>query len=160
MDCKMNKYHFNIGHFKAIKKRRSWRIGKLLTLNSNVRGFDLTGVKLLYPFSFFDHFWSLYNFFHFYLNFFKVSASKLPHNEWDSVFWNDLFSRPDIETSYLENTFTYDQGKDRFIYSSKKEEEFFGHLQDKLNETTFFAILSYYIKRVMFVYMYRHLGNA
>uniref|UniRef100_A0A914ENW7 Uncharacterized protein n=2 Tax=Acrobeloides nanus TaxID=290746 RepID=A0A914ENW7_9BILA len=84
----------------------------------------------------------------------QVAASKLPHDEWDSVFWNDLFSRPDIETSYLENTFT-DQDKDRFIYSSEKEKEFFGHLQDKLDETTFFAILSYYIKRVMFVYMYR-----
>uniref|UniRef100_A0A914E3G1 Uncharacterized protein n=1 Tax=Acrobeloides nanus TaxID=290746 RepID=A0A914E3G1_9BILA len=60
--------------------------------------------------------------------------SKLPKGEWDSVFWSDLFTRPDIVTSYLANTFSYDQGKQQFIYDSKNETEFYGDLKDKLSE--------------------------
>uniref|UniRef100_A0A914C086 Uncharacterized protein n=1 Tax=Acrobeloides nanus TaxID=290746 RepID=A0A914C086_9BILA len=61
-------------------------------------------------------------------------ASKLPKGEWDSVFWSDLFTRPDIVTSYLEKTFSYDQGKQQFIYDSKNETEFYGDLKDKLSK--------------------------
>uniref|UniRef100_A0A914BZT0 LisH domain-containing protein n=1 Tax=Acrobeloides nanus TaxID=290746 RepID=A0A914BZT0_9BILA len=60
-------------------------------------------------------------------------SEKLPKDEWESVFWSDLFTRPDIETSYLESAFSYDKGKDRFIYDTKKEDEFYGKLQDKLD---------------------------
>uniref|UniRef100_A0A914E2F4 Uncharacterized protein n=1 Tax=Acrobeloides nanus TaxID=290746 RepID=A0A914E2F4_9BILA len=54
----------------------------------------------------------------------RVNGLKLSKDEWYSVFWDDIFTRPDIQTEYFTEVLTYDRDKDQFIYDEEKNEEF------------------------------------
>ncbi len=43
-----------------------------------------------------------------------VQSQHMAKHEWDSIFWDPTFARPDKVTNYLNETMTYDQGKDQF----------------------------------------------
>ena len=61
----------------------------------------------------------------------KALATKIQKDDWKSVFWNDIFSRPDVQTSHYNQSFTYDQGKKHFIYDEAKDKQFRSSILDK-----------------------------
>ena len=61
----------------------------------------------------------------------KVLANEIQKDDWNSVFWNDIFSRPDVQTSHYNQSFTYDQGKKHFIYNEAKDKQFRSSIQDQ-----------------------------
>uniref|UniRef100_A0A914CU86 Uncharacterized protein n=1 Tax=Acrobeloides nanus TaxID=290746 RepID=A0A914CU86_9BILA len=61
----------------------------------------------------------------------KALANEIQKDEWNSVFWNDIFSRLDVQTSHYNQSFTYDQGKKHFIYNEAKDKQFRSSIQDQ-----------------------------
>ena len=61
----------------------------------------------------------------------KALANEIQKDDWNSVFWNDIFSRPDVQTSHYNQSFTYDQGKKHFIYNEAKDKQFRSSIQNK-----------------------------
>uniref|UniRef100_A0A914CMV2 Uncharacterized protein n=1 Tax=Acrobeloides nanus TaxID=290746 RepID=A0A914CMV2_9BILA len=55
----------------------------------------------------------------------QVESTRLSELEWNSVFWDDIFTRPDIQTEYLNEVFTYNQSCNCFNFHSNKEREFY-----------------------------------
>uniref|UniRef100_A0A914E333 Uncharacterized protein n=1 Tax=Acrobeloides nanus TaxID=290746 RepID=A0A914E333_9BILA len=66
----------------------------------------------------------------------QVSASELTKEQWDSVFWQDHFTRPDIQTEFCESVFKYDQSTQHFKYSSDKANEFKQNLIEKKGKSS------------------------
>uniref|UniRef100_A0A914D215 Uncharacterized protein n=1 Tax=Acrobeloides nanus TaxID=290746 RepID=A0A914D215_9BILA len=61
----------------------------------------------------------------------KALANEIQKDEWNSVFWNDIFSRPDVQSDLYNQSFTYDQGKKHFIYNEAKDKQFRSSIQNK-----------------------------
>uniref|UniRef100_A0AC34FJ25 Uncharacterized protein n=1 Tax=Panagrolaimus sp. ES5 TaxID=591445 RepID=A0AC34FJ25_9BILA len=54
----------------------------------------------------------------------KIESEDLTKDEWNSVFWDDIFARPDIQTEYFNDTLTYDSDMKHFKYDEAKDLEF------------------------------------
>uniref|UniRef100_A0A914PLV1 Uncharacterized protein n=1 Tax=Panagrolaimus davidi TaxID=227884 RepID=A0A914PLV1_9BILA len=54
----------------------------------------------------------------------QILSSDLTKDEWNSVFWDDIYSRPDIQTEYFNETLTYDSDTKHFKYNETKDKEF------------------------------------
>uniref|UniRef100_A0A914R5E2 Uncharacterized protein n=1 Tax=Panagrolaimus davidi TaxID=227884 RepID=A0A914R5E2_9BILA len=54
----------------------------------------------------------------------KVQSTELSKENWDSVFWDDTFTRPDLQTSFLNETMTYDAKENQFNFDQEKANAF------------------------------------
>uniref|UniRef100_A0A914C6N3 Uncharacterized protein n=1 Tax=Acrobeloides nanus TaxID=290746 RepID=A0A914C6N3_9BILA len=54
----------------------------------------------------------------------KVQSTEVLGDEWNSVFWNDIFTRPDIITEYANEIFTHDENTSHFKFDDKKENKY------------------------------------
>uniref|UniRef100_A0AC34FI63 Uncharacterized protein n=1 Tax=Panagrolaimus sp. ES5 TaxID=591445 RepID=A0AC34FI63_9BILA len=54
----------------------------------------------------------------------KIQSIKLTDEKWDSVFWDDIFTRPDIQTSYLNNVMKYNENENNFKFDKKSADAF------------------------------------
>uniref|UniRef100_A0AC35G9U0 Uncharacterized protein n=1 Tax=Panagrolaimus sp. PS1159 TaxID=55785 RepID=A0AC35G9U0_9BILA len=54
----------------------------------------------------------------------KVQSIELSKENWDSVFWDDTFTRPDLQTSFLNETMTYDAKENQFNFDQEKANAF------------------------------------
>uniref|UniRef100_A0A914Y633 Uncharacterized protein n=1 Tax=Panagrolaimus superbus TaxID=310955 RepID=A0A914Y633_9BILA len=66
----------------------------------------------------------------------EVHSTGLYTNEWDSVFWDDIYARPDIQTEYFNETITYDSSKNQFKYNETKDNEFRKKIEDRYSKIT------------------------
>uniref|UniRef100_A0A914Q3Z1 Uncharacterized protein n=1 Tax=Panagrolaimus davidi TaxID=227884 RepID=A0A914Q3Z1_9BILA len=66
----------------------------------------------------------------------KILSSQLELDEWKSVFWNDVFSKPDLQTNYLNEILTYDAKKDSFKYEEANDQKFIGDLENRYGRET------------------------
>uniref|UniRef100_A0AC34FEI6 Uncharacterized protein n=1 Tax=Panagrolaimus sp. ES5 TaxID=591445 RepID=A0AC34FEI6_9BILA len=66
----------------------------------------------------------------------EVHSTGLYTNEWDSVFWDDIYARPDIQTEYFNETITYDSSKNHFKYDEAKDNEFRKKIEDRYSKIT------------------------
>uniref|UniRef100_A0A914PJZ1 Uncharacterized protein n=1 Tax=Panagrolaimus davidi TaxID=227884 RepID=A0A914PJZ1_9BILA len=61
----------------------------------------------------------------------KIQSIKLSKEKWDSVFWDNIFTRPDVQTSFLDQTMKFDKKKKEFKMDTKKAEAFMKKLANK-----------------------------
>uniref|UniRef100_A0AC34GUP3 Uncharacterized protein n=1 Tax=Panagrolaimus sp. ES5 TaxID=591445 RepID=A0AC34GUP3_9BILA len=54
----------------------------------------------------------------------KVQSIGLSKEKWDSVFWDNIFTRPDIQTSFLNEVAKVDGHKKRVKFDDKKAKQF------------------------------------
>uniref|UniRef100_A0A914QZU5 C-type lectin domain-containing protein n=1 Tax=Panagrolaimus davidi TaxID=227884 RepID=A0A914QZU5_9BILA len=54
----------------------------------------------------------------------QIQSKDLTKDEWNSVFWDDIFARPDIQTDYANEVFKYDKEEKKFKYDSEKDRQF------------------------------------
>uniref|UniRef100_A0A914PI01 Uncharacterized protein n=1 Tax=Panagrolaimus davidi TaxID=227884 RepID=A0A914PI01_9BILA len=54
----------------------------------------------------------------------KIQSDQLSKEKWDSVFWSDIFTRPDIQTNFLNNVLKYDKKNKEFKFDKEKERAF------------------------------------
>lgn len=64
----------------------------------------------------------------------KIHSKDLTKDEWDSVFWNDIFSRPDIQTEYSNEVLKYDENEKVFKFNATKDREFKEKLENRFNK--------------------------
>lgn len=68
---------------------------------------------------------------------FKVQSDKITtKEEWGSVFWDDIFTRPDIQTDYLNEVLKHNESTNHFKYHYENEDEFWGKLDQTHHGTT------------------------
>uniref|UniRef100_A0AC34FYK9 Uncharacterized protein n=1 Tax=Panagrolaimus sp. ES5 TaxID=591445 RepID=A0AC34FYK9_9BILA len=63
----------------------------------------------------------------------QIPSHELTKEEWNSVFWNDIFSRPDIQTEYFNETLKYDENEQQFHYDAAKDHQFREKLANKFD---------------------------
>uniref|UniRef100_A0A914E3N2 C-type lectin domain-containing protein n=1 Tax=Acrobeloides nanus TaxID=290746 RepID=A0A914E3N2_9BILA len=61
----------------------------------------------------------------------KVKATELLKDDWSSVYWDNIYARPDVQTEHYQQSFTYDQGKKQFKYDAAKDQQFRSAIKDK-----------------------------
>uniref|UniRef100_A0A914ZEJ5 Uncharacterized protein n=1 Tax=Panagrolaimus superbus TaxID=310955 RepID=A0A914ZEJ5_9BILA len=61
----------------------------------------------------------------------KIQSIKLSKENWDSVFWDNIFTRPDVQTSFLNEVATVDGHKKRVKLDDKKAKAFVKKLANK-----------------------------
>uniref|UniRef100_A0A914E2S5 Uncharacterized protein n=1 Tax=Acrobeloides nanus TaxID=290746 RepID=A0A914E2S5_9BILA len=54
----------------------------------------------------------------------KIQSAELIGDEWNSVFWDDIFTRPDIITEYANEIFTHDENTSHFKFDEQKENKY------------------------------------
>uniref|UniRef100_A0AC34FA24 Uncharacterized protein n=1 Tax=Panagrolaimus sp. ES5 TaxID=591445 RepID=A0AC34FA24_9BILA len=54
----------------------------------------------------------------------KVQSESLSAEKWGSVFWNDIFTRPDIQTDFLNKVLKIDKSGKSFKYDKEAEKAF------------------------------------
>uniref|UniRef100_A0AC34G7Q0 LsmAD domain-containing protein n=1 Tax=Panagrolaimus sp. ES5 TaxID=591445 RepID=A0AC34G7Q0_9BILA len=54
----------------------------------------------------------------------KIQSNELSKEKWDSVFWDDIFTRPDIQTSFLNQTMLYNDNTKHFKFDHEKADLF------------------------------------
>lgn len=64
----------------------------------------------------------------------KVQSNEFTKDEWNSVFWDDIFSRPDIQSEYSNEVFKYDETKNQFKYNATKDHEFREKTEARFNK--------------------------
>jgi hypothetical protein len=52
-------------------------------------------------------------------------------DDWSSVYWDNIYARPDVQTEHYQQSYTYDQGKKQFIYDAAKDQQFRSSIEDK-----------------------------
>uniref|UniRef100_A0A914QJD8 Uncharacterized protein n=1 Tax=Panagrolaimus davidi TaxID=227884 RepID=A0A914QJD8_9BILA len=70
------------------------------------------------------------------LNIFKeqqIRSSDLTKDEWNSVFWDDIFARPDIQTEYANEVLKYDENEKLFKWDEEKDKKFRKEISSKSN---------------------------
>uniref|UniRef100_A0A914PRV0 Uncharacterized protein n=1 Tax=Panagrolaimus davidi TaxID=227884 RepID=A0A914PRV0_9BILA len=68
------------------------------------------------------------------LNIFKeqqIQSSDLTKDEWNSVFWDDIFARPDIQTEYANEVLKYDENEKLFKWDEEKDKKFRKEIENK-----------------------------
>uniref|UniRef100_A0A914Q9M9 Uncharacterized protein n=1 Tax=Panagrolaimus davidi TaxID=227884 RepID=A0A914Q9M9_9BILA len=63
----------------------------------------------------------------------KYNSNDLTKDEWNSVFWDDIFSRPDIQSEYSNDVLKYDETQNEFKYNATKDREFREKLENRKN---------------------------
>src|SRR6185437_8718667 len=48
----------------------------------------------------------------------QIESTHLTDSEWESVFWDEIFTRPDITTEYLKEVFAHNESTNQFIFDS------------------------------------------
>uniref|UniRef100_A0AC34F7C0 Uncharacterized protein n=1 Tax=Panagrolaimus sp. ES5 TaxID=591445 RepID=A0AC34F7C0_9BILA len=66
----------------------------------------------------------------------NILSSQLKLDEWKSVFWNDIFSKPDLQTTYLNDILTFDADKNHFKYEETNDQNFIGDLETQYGKET------------------------
>uniref|UniRef100_A0A914PEA7 Uncharacterized protein n=1 Tax=Panagrolaimus davidi TaxID=227884 RepID=A0A914PEA7_9BILA len=66
----------------------------------------------------------------------QVLSSQLSMEDWKSVFWNDIFSRPDLQTNYLNDILVVDADKKHFKYEEINDHNFMGNLENRYGKET------------------------
>uniref|UniRef100_A0A914DNF0 Uncharacterized protein n=1 Tax=Acrobeloides nanus TaxID=290746 RepID=A0A914DNF0_9BILA len=61
----------------------------------------------------------------------KVKATELLKDDWSSVYWDNIYARPDVQTEHYQQSYTYDQGKKQFIYDAAKDQQFRSSIKDE-----------------------------
>uniref|UniRef100_A0AC35FI71 Replication protein n=1 Tax=Panagrolaimus sp. PS1159 TaxID=55785 RepID=A0AC35FI71_9BILA len=54
----------------------------------------------------------------------QIQSKDLTTDEWNSVFWDDIFARPDIQTDYANEVLKYDEKERSFKYDKEKDHQF------------------------------------
>uniref|UniRef100_A0A914DM24 Uncharacterized protein n=1 Tax=Acrobeloides nanus TaxID=290746 RepID=A0A914DM24_9BILA len=67
----------------------------------------------------------------------KVQAKQLSDNQWDSVFWDDMFSRPDIQTQYFNDVITFNKNTNEFKYNNESDRKFRHDIKSKYDDIRF-----------------------
>uniref|UniRef100_A0AC34FAE8 Uncharacterized protein n=1 Tax=Panagrolaimus sp. ES5 TaxID=591445 RepID=A0AC34FAE8_9BILA len=66
----------------------------------------------------------------------RIHSRDLTKDEWNSVFWNDIFSRPDVQTEYFNDTVKYDENENRFSYNATRDHHFREKIKNKYDKQT------------------------
>lgn len=66
----------------------------------------------------------------------KIDSSDLAKDEWNSVYWDDIFTRPDIQTEYANEVLKYDETEKHLIFDSEKDKKFRQKTEDKFSKQT------------------------
>uniref|UniRef100_A0A914PC08 Uncharacterized protein n=1 Tax=Panagrolaimus davidi TaxID=227884 RepID=A0A914PC08_9BILA len=61
----------------------------------------------------------------------QILATELSPKDWESVFWDDIFTRPDLQASHLSDVLTYNSSEQHFIFDQGKQDEFNGKMENK-----------------------------
>uniref|UniRef100_A0A914YP38 C-type lectin domain-containing protein n=1 Tax=Panagrolaimus superbus TaxID=310955 RepID=A0A914YP38_9BILA len=54
----------------------------------------------------------------------QIQSKDLTKNEWNSVFWEDIYARPDIQADYANEVLKYNENENKFKYDSEKDQKF------------------------------------
>uniref|UniRef100_A0A914QP75 C-type lectin domain-containing protein n=1 Tax=Panagrolaimus davidi TaxID=227884 RepID=A0A914QP75_9BILA len=63
----------------------------------------------------------------------QIQSKDLTENEWNSVFWDDIFARPDIQTNYANEVLKYDEKERSFKYDKEKDHQFRKNIEKMRN---------------------------
>uniref|UniRef100_A0A914R5J5 Uncharacterized protein n=1 Tax=Panagrolaimus davidi TaxID=227884 RepID=A0A914R5J5_9BILA len=63
-----------------------------------------------------------------------VQSNDLTKEEWNSVFWDDIFSRPDVQTEYFNDVLKYVEEESIFKYNATKDAQFRENIRRKYRQ--------------------------
>uniref|UniRef100_A0A914PJX1 Uncharacterized protein n=1 Tax=Panagrolaimus davidi TaxID=227884 RepID=A0A914PJX1_9BILA len=65
----------------------------------------------------------------------QIHSKDLTKDEWNSVFWDDIFARPDIQTDYANEVIKYDEKENKFKYDAEKDRHFRQNIENKYHDS-------------------------
>uniref|UniRef100_A0A914QMX6 Uncharacterized protein n=1 Tax=Panagrolaimus davidi TaxID=227884 RepID=A0A914QMX6_9BILA len=66
----------------------------------------------------------------------QIQSKDLTKDEWNSVFWDDIFARPDIQTDYANEVIKYDEKENKFKYDAEKDRHFRQNIENKYHDSS------------------------
>uniref|UniRef100_A0A914PP08 C-type lectin domain-containing protein n=1 Tax=Panagrolaimus davidi TaxID=227884 RepID=A0A914PP08_9BILA len=65
----------------------------------------------------------------------QIQSKDLTKDEWNSVFWDDIFARPDIQTDYANEVIKFDEKENKFKYDAEKDRHFRQNTENKFHNS-------------------------